>query len=524
MLEDTTWSGEVNLSGSIQVADGVTLTISPGTTVNGGRIEAFGSLIVDGQDGNLVTLNSVDINIGKAVLDGPSIDIHYAKIIKGSFLNAGDSGRADLNLTDSTIDSWEGYQHLWYPTSDVLIARNIFKDINQFSVGTNNNFIFENNLFYDTKNNTNSVIVNWAANGTPIQVTGNSFLNTSRVALEVGDGYSSSFIDAPGNWFNTTDIDEINARVLDKNDSLSRSDIIDISGYLSSANPETPFIGTTIQGTASDDILQGSTGIDHFSTFGGADVVYALADNDVITLAADGVYENGYVAKNVSNDYSIGTRQIIKLNGFNSFSDVIDGGDDVDTLILTSGNDAFFIDDVYSAHHSSLTLSSTAQGVNSTARIVDLETINAGEGNDIVDLTSTNFVLATSVTINGEAGNDNLWGSNGNDVINGGSGDDIIFGGTGFDILTGGEGYDLFQFTATAGSDIITDFDVSGDTIQLYYQAEDNHTNADLSLANGILTWDVDSTSNDVVIDLSATINSSDLNDLDALITFVEIV
>jgi hypothetical protein len=71
---------------------------------------------------------------------------------------------------------------------------------------------------------------------------------------------------------------------------------------------------------------------------------------------------------------------------------------------------------------------------------------------------------------------------------------------------------------------VIIDFGVDGDTIQLYYRAEDNHTNADLSLASGILTRDVDSASNDVVIDLSASINSSDLADLDALISFVEIV
>jgi len=280
----------------------------------------------------------------------------------------------------------------------------------------------------------------------------------------------------------------------------------------------------TLTGTTSDDILQDTTGIDNISTLEGADVVYALAGNDTITLTADAVWGAGYSARNVSNDSSVGTGEKITLDGLNRFSDVIDGGADIDSIVLTSGNDAFFIDDVYSAHHSSLTLSSTTQGVNSTARMVELETINAGEGNDIVDLTSSNYILANAIEINGEAGNDNLWGSNGNDVIDGGTGDDSIFGGTGSDTLTGGTGADAFQFTATAGSDIITDFDVSGDTIQLYYQAEDNHTNADLSLANGILTWDVDSTSNDVVIDLSATINSSDLNDLDALITFVEIV
>jgi Ca2+-binding RTX toxin-like protein len=279
-----------------------------------------------------------------------------------------------------------------------------------------------------------------------------------------------------------------------------------------------------ITGTTSDDILEGTTGVDNISTLAGADVVSALASDDVITLASDGVYGNGYVAMNVSNNSSVGTNEAIGLNGFNSFSDVIDGGADVDTLNLTNGNDAFFIDDVYSAHHSSLALTSTTQGIDSIARITNLEVINAGEGNDIVDLTSTNFVLAEAVVINGEAGNDVLWGSNGNDTINGGDGDDVLFGGTGSDTLTGGAGSDNFQFTATAGSDVITDFSLADDSIQLYYRVEGKHTSADLNLTNGILTWNVDNTTNNVVIDLSATVSSSDLSDFQTLTTFIEIV
>lgn len=91
-------------------------------------------------------------------------------------------------------------------------------------------------------------------------------------------------------------------------------------------------------------------------------------------------------------------------------------------------------------------------------------------------------------------------------------------------LLTCGTGADTFQFTATSGSDVITDFDVQGDSIKLYYRAQDNHTNANLNLTSGILTWDVDSTSNDVLIDLSATTTSSNFNDVDSLISFVEIV
>jgi len=203
---------------------------------------------------------------------------------------------------------------------------------------------------------------------------------------------------------------------------------------------------------------------------------------------------------------------------------VIDGGADVDTLNLTDGNDAFFIDDIYSAHHSSLSLASTTQGLDSIARILDLEIINAGVGNDIVDLTSDNFVLANAIEINGEAGDDILWGSNGNDSINGGDGNDTINGGAGFDDLSGGTGADIFQFTATSGSDDILDFDITQDSIQLYYRAGDDHTNADLSLSNGVLIWDVliDDVDN-VVIDLSATVDSTQILD-DLSIAFVEIV
>ena len=122
-----------------------------------------------------------------------------------------------------------------------------------------------------------------------------------------------------------------------------------------------------------------------------------------------------------------------------------------------------------------------------------------------------------------------MWGSNGDDTINGGAGNDTIFGGAGNDTLTGGAGADVFQFTATAGSDVITyvgdavDGGGGWDTIELYYRAEDNHSNDDLSLSSGVLTWSAGD-SNNVLINISAYTNSSDLIDVDSLITFVEIV
>jgi len=276
-------------------------------------------------------------------------------------------------------------------------------------------------------------------------------------------------------------------------------------------------------------VMEGSNNIsitanslnNHINTNDGSNVVLTLSGNDIVNLTADSTWGTGYSVKNISNHSSVGTKEKISLEGLNRFNDVIDGGTWDDTLNLTAGNDAFFIDDVYSEHHSSLTLSSTTQGIDSTARAIDLETINAGEGNDIVDLSSTNFVLSNAVTINGEAGNDNLWGSNGDDTINGGDGNDSLFGGSGNDILTGGKGSDSYQFTATSASNVITDFVVIYEKIKLYYRSVDNHSNDDLSLLNGVLTWSAGE-SNNVLIDMSATTSSSDLNEV--LITFVEIV
>ena len=345
------------------------------------------------------------------------------------------------------------------------------------------------------------------------------------------DNVDPLFVDAANGDYRLSS----NSPLIDQGYDSGNLESFDLDGYSRESGDDVDIgayeyqFNSIITGTNSDDILQGTSGIDYIYTLKGVDAVSALASNDTITLTADGVYGTKYHAKNVSNDNSVGTQEKISLEGLNLFNDVIDGGDDVDTLILTSSassvgaDDAFFIDDVYSEHHSSLTLSSTTQGIDSIARVIDLETINAGEGNDIVDLTSTNFVLTDAVTINGGAGNDTLWGSNGDDVIDGGAGNDSLFGGAGDDTLTGGAGDDVFQFTATNGSDMITDFAVNGDSIELYYRTEDEHTNADLSLSNGVLTWST-SVSHDVLIDFSATTTSSDFSEVDSLITFVEIV
>jgi Ca2+-binding RTX toxin-like protein len=70
----------------------------------------------------------------------------------------------------------------------------------------------------------------------------------------------------------------------------------------------------------------------------------------------------------------------------------------------------------------------------------------------------------------GGRGNDTLNGANGNDSVVGGEGKDMLTGGAGDDILIGGAGNDAFIYSARQfGSDTITDFNASGDKIDLSF-------------------------------------------------------
>ena len=79
--------------------------------------------------------------------------------------------------------------------------------------------------------------------------------------------------------------------------------------------------------------------------------------------------------------------------------------------------------------------------------------------------------------LRGNSGRDYLEGNNGNDFLSGGNARDWLVGGRGGDrlqggkqgdILTGGTGKDTFVFKAKHGADIVTDFSVGKDTLELH--------------------------------------------------------
>ena len=273
----------------------------------------------------------------------------------------------------------------------------------------------------------------------------------------------------------------------------------------------------TVQGTANNDYRSGTDFNDRFSTLDGADWIEGMKGDDVIELSSSYSWSSAYDALNTV------TGIILPLYGYTRFSDVIDGGDDYDTVVLTSGNDALFLDDLFSEYSSSYNSGGKAL-LGDSGRLFAVENIIAGDGSDIIDLTSLRLTN-NGLTIDGGTGDDVLWASTGNDYLIGGDGNDILFGGEGVDIYMGGSGADKFQFSQMDGLNKILDFHPSeGDLIELYYDRGYEVDVSDLELGDGILTWKLLGYS-DVEIDLSDSISSATtFGGIANSVTFVEII
>ena len=255
-----------------------------------------------------------------------------------------------------------------------------------------------------------------------------------------------------------------------------------------------------------DDKVSGRQGDDTLQAGRGSDYLLGGTGNDSLVLDADGVWTYGAYAKNVGLNSVLGTGELISLKGYNKFSDVVDGGEDSDEIVLTNSDDAFFLHDSFSALHGSLTQISD----NTTARLIDLEMISAGDGDDLIDLTSENFSLASiDMTLNGEAGDDILWAAQGDDTLNGGTGDDVLNGSSGNDTLTGSSGADIFEFTATSGNDTITDYNQGdGDVLRFYRRSADTNTPF-IDEANDQVTWQANG--HTVTIDFDTDITATNV-------------
>ncbi len=239
---------------------------------------------------------------------------------------------------------------------------------------------------------------------------------------------------------------------LDGNDAMSGADGNDtLNGGLGN---------DSLDGGSGDDVMAGNDGDDMIRAGAGRDYLLGGAGNDSMALSTSGTWSSSYRAQSdflAAASVQSTQNKYVPLNGMNRFEAVSNGGDGADAVALTSGNDALFVDDVFSQLNSQASLDA--------GRLISIESIDAGLGDDLVDLTTLKFSLA-GFSVLGGGGNDTLWGGQGADTLSGGDGSDVLLGGAGNDTLTGGAGSDVFLFASNSGQDSISDF-VTGDKVRL---------------------------------------------------------
>jgi Ca2+-binding RTX toxin-like protein len=139
-----------------------------------------------------------------------------------------------------------------------------------------------------------------------------------------------------------------------------------------------------------------------------------------------------------------GTGDAVDLSGRNRSYGVYDGGAGFDTLNGTDGDDALLLDDDASPRPDGT----------SGPRLISIEAIDMGAGDDVVDLTSVRYDYG-NVAIAGGAGNDVLWSNAGNDQLDGGAGNDQLEAGAGDDVYLHGPNGGADVVLDTGGQDAI---------------------------------------------------------------------
>jgi Ca2+-binding RTX toxin-like protein len=284
----------------------------------------------------------------------------------------------------------------------------------------------------------------------------------------------------------------------------------------------------TIYGGAGDDYLDAGDGNNMIYGGAGVDEMHGGVGNDQFFLVSDG---------NWTGTVMTGDIEQVNIGGKIISQDIYNGGFGDDTLNGTSGSDVFIYD---VSAVSAAAANQLDASLRNTLLINDIEHINMGDGDDVVNLLSANIGYG-DVTIDGGNGNDWIWSSSGNDTLTGGAGndylsgglgDDIINGGAGTDTMRGGDGNDTFVFgTFAEGSnggnlDTIMDFTSGQDKIDLQnilFGAGSNLTSfvhfMDDGAGNTMVQVDVDGAANgqnfvDMIKLQGVTANQVTLNDI----------
>jgi Ca2+-binding RTX toxin-like protein len=242
-----------------------------------------------------------------------------------------------------------------------------------------------------------------------------------------------------------------------------------------------------IMGTAGADSLSGDTDINNFNDFidglGGDDLLDGGLGDDVLIGGLGNDLSNGGDSNDTISDFE-GLNTLNGGNGNDNITtssgnaNIVDGGSGLDVLYLD-----YYTGSTYAGPTTAANITFTASGIGSgTNSIQNIETLFfLGDGsNDFIDASLTSIITR----LNGDDGNDTLFGGSdldnleggfGNDQLNGNGGDDYLSDTNGVNILNGGSGNDTLlsnEISTIDGGDGL-------DTLSLYYG--DGYGNANIA-------------------------------------------
>ena len=218
----------VKLVGKVQIASGYTVTFGAGSSLqgNGNSIEVFGSLVIAGASDNLVEFSHVSIT-GQ---DGGSTSINYSHLYQGLLYSNGKSF-GDLSLSNSVVAS-SAVLGWWYgikPTPSSVIKGNIFSNRPIFA-DQKDNAVLELNTFVESS----TITIRQGGSANLLRLVDNNFLSSSSTILTLEASKGLHVVEASGNYWTTDDVSVIQEKIIDGNDDLNISGLLDVSNRASS--------------------------------------------------------------------------------------------------------------------------------------------------------------------------------------------------------------------------------------------------------------------------------------------------
>jgi Ca2+-binding RTX toxin-like protein len=208
-------------------------------------------------------------------------------------------------------------------------------------------------------------------------------------------------------------------------------------------------------------VFNGSNGAENIDISANADrvrltrnlgnITMDLNDVEVITVRALGSTDNVVVRDLTGTD----AREVnVDLS---TFTNPQLGDDQADTVRVegTAGNDAICVSSFASQFESTVQV----EGLPVKVRIdngeagLDVLTVAAGAGNDVIDARDVQ-TSTMALALEGDAGNDTIFGSRNNDTLRGGDGNDVLVGGRGDDQVFGNAGDDRMTWNNGDGTDL----------------------------------------------------------------------